>query len=239
MRSLMNTLTNLFSRISKKTLLMALAITLATSGVASGTLAWLIDRAPEVTNTFTYGDINITLDETDTNLDDDNDPNTNEYNMTPGATIDKDPQVTVLAGSEDSWVFVKLAESENFDDFLTYEIAEGWTALEGHEGVYYRAVDASEEDQVFPVLKDDQVQVRLEVTKQMLNELDASGAANYPQLIISAYAIQKDEAIAELADPASAWALIEAENEAIVAESGIELPDAPEGESVITQSIGQ
>lgn len=236
MSSLKNLLTKLLGGVSKKTLLMTLAVTLATSGVASGTLAWLIDRAPEVTNTFTYGDINITLDETDTNLDDDNDPNTNEYNMTPGATINKDPQVTVLAGSEDSWVFVKLDESENFDDFMTYEIAEGWTALPGYDGVYYRQAAASEEDQVFPVLKDDQVQVLLEVTKQMLNELDANGAANYPQLVISAYAIQMDEAITELADPVSAWKLIEAEN---AAATEIDVPEAPEGESIVTQTIDQ
>lgn len=233
MRSLTNMISQLFSRISKKTLLMALAVTLATSGVASGTLAWLIDRTPELTNTFTYGDINITLDETDTNLDDDDDPNTNEYNMTPGATINKDPKVTVLAGSEDSWVFVKLEESDNFDEFMTYEIAEGWTALPGYDGVYYREVAASEENQVFPVLKDDQVNVKLDVTKQMLNELDTNGAAAYPQLIISSYAIQRDEAITELADPVSAWELVVAENASAVAVA------APEGESIVTQTIAQ
>lgn len=233
MRSLTNVISQLFSRISKKTLLMALAVTLATSGVASGTLAWLIDRTPELTNTFTYGDINITLDETDTNLDDDDDPNTNEYNMTPGATINKDPKVTVLAGSEDSWVFVKLEESDNFDEFMTYEIAEGWTALPGYDGVYYREVAASEENQVFPVLKDDQVNVKLDVTKQMLNELDTNGAAAYPQLIISSYAIQRDEAITELADPVSAWELVVAENASAAAVA------APEGESIVTQTIAQ
>lgn len=234
MRSLMKVVSQLFSRVSKKTLLMALAVTLATSGVASGTLAWLIDRTPELTNTFTYGDINITLEETDTNLDDDEDPNTNEYNMTPGAAINKDPKVTVLANSENSWVFVKLEESENFDSFMTYEIAEGWTALPGYDGVYYREAEASEEDQVYPVLKDDQVNVKLEVTKQMLNELDANGAANFPQLIITAYAIQRDTAITELADPVSAWELVVAENSAIGGE-----PVAEEGESIVTQSIGR
>ena len=237
MNTFKNLITQLMSRVSKKTLLMALAVTLATSGVASGTLAWLIDRAPEVTNTFTYGDINITLDETDTVIDNDGDPNTNEYNMTPGADINKDPKVTVLAGSEDSWVYVKLEKSENFDDFLTYEIAEGWTALPGYDGVYYRAVDASEEDAVYPVLKDDQVKVRLDVTKEMLNNLDANGVTNYPQLTISAYAIQRDEAIAELADPVSAWQLIEAENTAAAATETAAVEN--NGESLVTQAIGQ
>jgi hypothetical protein len=217
-----------------KVLALVLAVVLVLGAVIGTTVAWLITNTTPVVNTFTYGDINITLEETDTNLDDDNDPNTNEYNMTPGATIDKDPTVTVLAGSEDSWLFVKLEESENFADFMTYEIAEGWTALPGYDGVYYRAVSAAEEDQVFPVLKDDQVNVKLDVTKQMLNELDANGAANFPQLIISSYAIQRDEAITELADPVSAWELVVAENAVAIDAAG-----APEGESIVPQTIGQ
>ena len=214
MNALKNILSKLTSRFSKRTLLMVLALTLAMSGVASGTLAWLIDQTPEVTNTFTYGDININLEETDNNNDDDDDPNTNEYNMTPGAEIEKDPVVTVEAESEDCWVFVKLEESENFDDFLTYEIADGWTALPGYEGVYYRPVDNAAEDQEFPVLKDNQVNVLPSVTKEMLNALDANGASNYPQLVITAYAIQRDADIEGLDEAVSAWELILDQNSA-------------------------
>jgi len=229
MASIKKLVSKALARVSKKTMLMAVAATLVTSGVASGTLAWLIDRTPEVTNTFTYGDINITLEETDNNIDQDGNPNTNEYNMTPGAVIDKDPQVTVLANSEESWVFVKLEKSDNFDDFMSFEIADGWTALAGVEGVYYRKAEASEEDVVYPVLKDDKVYVSIDVTKEMLNELDAGEVPNYPQLIISAYAIQRDEAIEDLSTAEGAWALIQAENTA--AQTGAE------GESVVTQSM--
>ncbi len=231
MASFKKLVSRLFARISKKTMLMAIAATLVTSGVASGTLAWLIDRTPEVTNTFTYGDINITLEETDNNVDQDGNPNTNEYNMTPGSVISKDPRVTVLANSEDSWVFVKLVKSDNFDDFMSFEIAEGWTALAGVDGVYYRQADNAEQDVVYPVLKDNKVNVSIDVTKEMLNNLDADGVANYPQLIISAYAIQRDDAIADLNNAASAWNLIEAENTATAATN--------EGESIVTQSLGQ
>ena len=93
--------------------------------------------------------------------------------MTPGGVITKDPRVTVLANSEESWVFVKLAKSDNFDDFMSFEIADGWTALAGTEGVYYRQAEASEQDVVYPVLKDNKVNVSIDVTKEMLNELDA------------------------------------------------------------------
>lgn len=208
MSNVKNILSWLTKRFSKKTLAMVAALTLAMTGVASSTLAWLIDQTPEVTNTFTYGDINIELDETDTNTDGDNDPNTNEYPMMPGTTIEKDPVVTVLADSEDSWLFVKLEESDNFDDFLTYEMAEGWTALPGFDGVYYMAVDASDADQEFPVLLNNQVQVLPDVTKEDLNALDANGASNYPTLKITAYAIQRDAAIDGIDDPATAYQLI-------------------------------
>lgn len=231
MASIKTLVSKAFARVSKKTMLMAVAATLVTSGVASGTLAWLIDRTPEVTNTFTYGDINITLEETDNNIDQDGNPNTNEYNMTPGGVITKDPRVTVLANSEESWVFVKLAKSDNFDDFMSFEIADGWTALAGTEGVYYRQAEASEQDVVYPVLKDNKVNVSIDVTKEMLNELDAGEVPNYPQLIISAYAIQRDEAIADLSTAETAWPLIEAEN--ITAQTTVE------GESVVTQSLAQ
>ena len=51
-------------------------------GVA-GTLAWLTDTTGEVKNTFTTSDINITLTETESNVDNDGSPNTNSYQMIP------------------------------------------------------------------------------------------------------------------------------------------------------------
>ena len=156
-----------------------------------GTMAWLSARSETITNTFTYGDIDISLRETDTN-DGDNNPNTNQYEMIPGGSITKDPIVTVDAGSIDSWLFVKLEKSANYDDFMTYEIADGWTALAGHEGVYYRETSKSENAQTFAVLKDNTVSVKETVTKDMLNALDANpSSANYPTLTIVSYAVQK------------------------------------------------
>lgn len=195
----------------KRTLIMAVATTVALTGAASGTLAWLIDQTPEVVNTFTYGDINITLTETDSQLDQDGDATTNEYRMVPGASIDKDPQITVAADSEDCWLFVELKESNQFDTFLTYETAEGWTALAGQAGVYYRQVDRANVAQVFPVLKDDRISVLTSVTKDMLNQLDANNA--YPQLTITAYAIQRDETISGIDDVNTAWSFIQGQNE--------------------------
>jgi len=182
--------------LSVKTVSILLVLVLLVGLAAGGTVAWLIDETPAVVNTFTYGDVNITLTESDTG-DGDNNPNTNKYEMIPGSDLAKNPTVTVKANSVDSWLFVKLVKSANFDAFMEYAVEDGWIALAGVDGVYYRAVakDAAN-DQAFSVLKDDKVTVKTSVTKEMVNALDNSGAnttnPTYPTLTVVAYAVQKD-----------------------------------------------
>ena len=169
----------------KKTLALVLALTLLVSGVVGGTLAWLTDQTAEVKNTFTVGDINIDLTET-----------TTDYKMVPGNTIAKDPTVTVKANSEACWLFVKVTESTDLKDFITYTIANGWTKLQ--DGVYYREVPASAADQTFSVLTGDAVTVKSDVTRTMLE----TAKTDAPTLTFQAYAIQKDH----FATAAAAWA---------------------------------
>lgn len=188
---------------NKKLAVMLACLALVLCTVIGGTLAWLVTETKPVVNTFTYGDINITLEETDTNKDSDNDPSTNTYPMIPGHTIEKDPMVTFKANSENAWLFVKLEKTANFDDFMTYEMADGWTALQGVDGVYYREVSKADTDAEFTVIKDNTVSVKGEVTKEMLNALDVNGESNYPKLTVTAYAVQRDSNIATAAD---AWA---------------------------------
>ena len=179
----------------KKSLALVLALAMIVVCVVGGTLAWLIDKTDPVTNTFTYGDIDITLAET----------TGTSYKMIPGYTIDKDPKVTVLAGSEKCYLFVKVDKSTNFDTFMTYDMADGWTALTGVNGVYYRVVDASTADQEFGVLKNDQVTVRDTVTKTMLNALTAD---TQPTLTFTAYACQYNNSNGTHFDAADAWAKV-------------------------------
>lgn len=178
-----------------KVLALILALVLTVGGVIGGTVAWLIASDDPVVNTFTYGDINIELEETDTELDGDENPNTNEYEMLPGQEIIKDPFITVKADSENSWLFVKLDKSENFDEFMTYTIAWGWTQLVDEagmpvEGVYFLYHGESGEDEEYEVLMDNAVYVKETVTKEMLNELDAGEVEDYPTLTVTAYAVQ-------------------------------------------------
>ena len=172
----------------KKIIALIVCLTLIIGCAIGGTIAWLTDKTEAVTNTFTVGDVDITLAESP-NLD---------LKMVPGKTITKDPTVTVVKDSEACWLFVKVEKSANFDTFMTYEMADGWTELTGVDGVYYRQVNTLTSDQTFSVLKNNNVTVKNTVTKAMLN---AEGFTA-PTLTFTAYACQ----LASFNDPALAWA---------------------------------
>ena len=220
--------------ISYKAFAVILAAVLILGGAIGGTMAWLIDGTEAVANVFTDSDINITLVEEalkalETNPD--------AFKMIPGHTIDKDPKVTVEAGSEDCFLFVKIEKSTNYDTYLAdYAIVEGWNELDGHEGVYFREVKTSNDDQEFSLLADgeytdpectedgkfswdaDQVLVRPSVTKEQMNAIK-DGSAEEPTLTFTAYAVQLyktnvGDDTARKFTPAEAWAKAE-ENEAI------------------------
>ena len=205
MYSLKRVCDKLLGGISKKTLLLVMALTVTMVAAAGGTLAFLYGTQ-NVKNTFTYGDIQIDLEETDTGLDPDQNPDTNQYPMLPGQPIHKDPKVTVYAGSLDCWLFVELTESWNFADYLSYTVADGWEPLEGVPGVFCRAVDAMGESQTFPMIKDDLIYMKESVT---LGQLATLTDADYPTLTIKAYAIQRSAAIEETATAQAAWALLQ------------------------------
>lgn len=173
----------------KRTLTILIAVVLVVACAVGGTLAWLTDKTDPVVNTFTAGDINIDLTET-----------TTVYKMVPGNDISKNPKVTVKAGSEACWLFVKVDKSTDlaFDNYLTYTIADGWALVPSTNNVYYREVSATSNDTVFGVLKDDKVTVKNTVTKDMLDELNGN---NNPTLTFTAYAVQKDN----IATVAAAW----------------------------------
>ena len=177
----------------KKLLASVVAVALAACCVIGGTLAWLTDKTDPVVNTFTVGNIDITLTET---------PAT--YKILPGTEIAKDPKVTVEADSEACYLFVKVDEA-NWIDELSYAIADGWTELE--TGVYYQVVDTNKADQTFAVLKDNKVVVSENLTKE---EIEAV-SANAPTLTFTAYAVQYMKNNTEHFEPADAWAQVSAQ----------------------------
>lgn len=190
-------------KISKKSAAIILSCSLILGVSLGGTLAWLTDKTSNVKNTFTVGNINIDL--TESNAVVENDLLTNSYKMIPGFTIEKDPIVTVEENSEDCYLFIKAVKSNDFDDYMTYEIAEGWELVPGQTDVYYRIVEFTTTDIHFTVIKDNQVMVKDTVTKQMMDTLTAE---TYPTLTFTAYASQYYETNNTRFAPAEAWDLV-------------------------------
>ena len=95
-----------------KALLLTLCAVLLVAASVMGTMAYLTST-DKVENTFTVGNVKITLDEAKVNTD--GTPvegadcvKANEYKLMPGHTYTKDPTVTVIKGSESSYIRMKV-----------------------------------------------------------------------------------------------------------------------------------
>lgn len=113
-----------------KVLLTALCALLLVAASVLGTMAYLTDK-DEVKNTFTVGQVKIKLDEAKVNdsgkaIDKNQNEVTdlaeaervksNNYHLLPGHTYTKDPTLTVLAGSDES--YVRLLVTVTFENKL-------------------------------------------------------------------------------------------------------------------------
>ncbi len=170
----------------KKGIALIAALVLLAVSITAGSLAWLTDTTKPVKNTFTTSNIGITLTEEKGEVGKED----HEFKMIPGWTIEKDPKVTVEAGSEPCWLFVKLEKSTNFDKYIAeFEPEDGWEKLNGVDGVdnvYCRMVTDTTEKQEFFVIKDNKLTVKDTVTKADMTE--ANGKE--PTLTVTAYACQ-------------------------------------------------
>jgi len=191
---------------NKKTVALLMACVLLVGAAIGGTMAWLVDSTGEVTNTFTVGDINITLTETGTDANGEK-----NYPFVPGDTLSKDPKVTVLKDSEPCWLFVKVVENNNItvtgknsageevsEKALKYSIADGWTQYNNTE-YWYRTVDSKvteESGLSFDVLTNNVVNVSTFITK------DSALETAQPTITFTAAAVQK----AHIDTPADAFA---------------------------------
>ena len=177
----------------KKGLAMVLALVLLAVCAVSGTLAWLTAKSDTATNTFTTSDIKVELKET----------TGTEYKMIPGYTISKNPKAKVLTGSEECYLFVKLDKSTNFDDYMTYKMADGWEPVSGETNVYFRKVLPANIGTAYSVLNNNQVTVKGEVTKAMMDGLTKE---TLPKLTVTAYASQLYKSAGVEFTAAEAWA---------------------------------
>lgn len=171
----------------KKVLAIVLCVAIVACGAIAGTLAYLNVKTDTVKNTFTAGNVKIDLAET----------TGTEYKMIPGYEITKDPTVTVEKGSEKCYLFVKLEKAGDFDSYLEYTVADGWTALDGNDGVYYRVVDQdTANDQSFAVLSGNKVTVK--------DDVNFTGS-EAPTLSVTAYASQYNKSNDVAFTAAEAW----------------------------------
>lgn len=133
---------------ARKAILLVMCALLLVAASVMGTLAYLTDTE-EVTNTFTVGKVDITLDEKDT---DNSSPNlerdkANKYHLLPGQTYVKDPTVHIKEGSDASYIRMLVNVSEinklkaafpesKYEDyyqdgvFLLEKLITGWNPAE-------------------------------------------------------------------------------------------------------------
>ena len=165
-----------------------LGVTLAAALVlGGGTYAYLQSTTEDVVNNFKANKVLVSLEE-DTG---------SQYNIIPGTSQDKDPKVT-LDATVSSYVYVEVNDATN--GLVTYELAEGWTLLDGYDNVYYREAAGSGTAQEFEVLKDNRVSYDAALENSDMLNADGGLKKDFT-LSFKAYAIQKDG----FADAAAAY----------------------------------
>ena len=219
--------TGKFQKITKKkrnnstkivTILLALAL-LVCCGIG-GTVAWLMDSTEAVTNTFTIGDINLTLVESPYNAannsyDEPDENVNNSYPLIPGNSYKKDPKVTVLANSEDCYLFVRMEKIGNPDNYLDFTFNDdGWSTYNGEEGVYYREVLKNDSVRSWDLLTasadSDGNTYTIAVKKNIVKKGSSTDTDTIempdttPKLVFTAYAVQKANLSLE-----EAWAQVD------------------------------
>lgn len=189
-----------------KALLMTLCAVLLVAASVLGTMAYLTSQ-DSVTNTFSIGKINITLDEA--KVGDNGNAvvpevrvKANTYKLMPGHKYDKDPTVHVTANSEDSWIFVKVEngisalEAEGTTTIAKQIEAKGWTKLDNVDNVYYKSY--TKQNTVMDLVVFESFTIKGDAA-----ESDLENISDTTKITITAYAIQKD---ANLNTAAAAWA---------------------------------
>ena len=128
----------------KALLVVACALLLVAASVF-GTMAYLTST-DKVTNTFTVGKVNIKLDEAKANTDGSlvegaARVKANSYKLLPGHTYNKDPMVTVLNGSEPSYVkmTVTFSNAKELDAIFAPTGADLTSIFKGYDSTEWIA----------------------------------------------------------------------------------------------------
>lgn len=211
---------------AKKAMLMTLCAIILVVATVFGTMAYLTST-DEVVNTFTVGNVAIKLDEA--KVDPDGSLVTgaarvkeNSYKLLPGHTYNKDPMVTLLAGSETSYVkmTVTFSKANELDAIFAPNGADLTSIFNGYDSAnwiakgstkdatantrtyefwYKEAVGAPTADVALDALFDS-ITVPGTITKEQLDTIKGM------TITVNAYAIQADG----FANADAAWAAFSA-----------------------------
>ena len=191
----------------KALLLMMCAVLLVVASIF-GTLAYLTD-SEAVKNTFTVGQISMSMDEAPVNEDGIADTTAarvqaNEYHLLPGHTYSKDPTIHVDANSEDAYIFIVVdnngieAIEETADGYTSVAKqieANGWIWWNNENNVHYFYQEYTKNVSTTDLVVFEQFKVGDAVTNKQLADFYEGADANNDTakaVIVTAYAVQQD-----------------------------------------------
>ena len=203
----------------RKALLLALCAVLLVAASVFGTIAYLTDTEA-VTNTFTVGQISMSMDEAkvneagqklntedevwetgDTYADRVTD---NTYHLLPGMTYSKDPIIHVDANSENAYIFIKVDNNgieaieetaAGYTNVAAQILANRWTwwRNDGNVHYFYQEYTKGQDDNELEVFQQFKVgdSVTNEQLKDYYEKIAKTNNGQAKAVIVTAYAVQK------------------------------------------------
>lgn len=222
----------------KRTMIFVTAMVLLFAMVTGSTLAYMTSKSGTVTNTFTYGNIKITLDELDVDEDDNANDNkeytvggvttirdtANQYKLIAGSTYVKDPTVHIQPNSESCYIFVNvqnnlLKAGLGGETIETQMSAKGWTKANATISddactVWYKASAFATSESVQDAVLFETVDIAATV--------GGSESTSSSSIVIEAYAVQS----ANMKDGNGNLSAIAAYNKAPLTGASLDWPDS-------------
>lgn len=179
----------------KRTILLAASLAVTASISLGATFAWLQSETNTLTNTFTVGQIGLTLDEAkverNTVVEDaDRVKDGNTYVLYEGAVLPKDPTVTVTAESENCYVFMYCDVSEDLTAIteINYDTSK-WLSV--GDNIYVYSENGTEAT-IVPYSETDTVLSPLFTTVTVTGDCPED-MAEETQIVIKALAYQSND----------------------------------------------
>ena len=202
----------------RKITTIVVALMLVVGTTIGTTVAWLTDSSETVTDTFTYGKVDIELIDLDSTTtppttwkeSSHNNVNAglyanNQFKLMPGASIAFNPGVKVESGSEACYVFIKVDVNQTLRDIVGFTASSAWVRVE--DGVYAYATNVgltalTAGNKTDNLMIGGVITVGADVTANDLENL-----TNTAEINVTAYAIQKDY-LPNNITAAELWAII-------------------------------